>query len=114
MEKGKLIPLGIATVLLIVAVGIIINNWRKNVTFDKLIVSYKSQKNEYDSIKVDDVIVVENTSFWIVSTAKNSLVLNSSDYLLDNNEEKLQFEIKLNESKRICFEEDDCIMFSLM
>jgi len=114
MEKGKLIPLGLAAVLLIVAIGIFINNWRNNKAFDKLVVSYKTQKSEYNDIRVDDVIVVGDVSFWVVSTIKDAIVLNSSGYMIENEKEALEFEIKLNESKQICFKYDDCIIFNLM
>lgn len=114
MEKGKLIPLVLAAILFIVAIFIFINNQINSRAFEKLYVVYKAQKSEYDKVRVDDVIVVRDVSFWVVSTLKDSIVINSSGYLLENEKESTEFEIKLNESKKICFKEDDCIIFNLM
>ncbi|MBQ6840704.1 MAG: hypothetical protein IJO63_01125 [Bacilli bacterium] len=114
MEKGKLIPLISAAVLAIVAVVVVINNQRNNVSFDKLIVTYKDQKNEYDTVTVDDVIVVKDVSFWVVSTVRKSIVLNSSNSLLVNGKESTEIEVNLNKATDVCFSEDDCIIMQLL
>lgn len=114
MDKGKLVPLISTIILLLVAIVVIIYNRSSEISFDKLIVTYKTQKSEYDTLTVDDVIVVKNVSFWVVSTVKNAIVLNSSDYLLVDDMETTEIEIKINESKSVCFNEDDCIMFQLI
>lgn len=114
MEKGKLIPLITAIVLFIIAIFIFIYNQNKDVRFDKLIVTYKDQKNEYDTLNVDDVIVVNNVSFWVVSTIKNSIILNTSDYLKYEDKKITEIEVELNETKSICFEENDCMLLQLI
>ncbi|MBE6148407.1 MAG: hypothetical protein E7167_02810 [Firmicutes bacterium] len=114
MDKGKLIPLITAVVLLLVAIVVFVYNQSKDVSFDKLVVTYKAQKNEYDTVKVDDVIVVDKVSFWVVSTVKNAIVLNASDYLLVDGKNVTEIEVKLNESTNVCFTEEDCIMLQLV
>ena len=114
MEKGKVVPLITAVVLILVALVIFGYNQKNVSTFEKLIVTYNAQKNEYDTLHVDDVIVVEDVSFWVVSTIRNSVVLNSSDYLLVDNKEVMEIEIKINETKKACFTEDNCIMLQLV
>ena len=114
MDKGKLIPLLLAAALFIVAICLFINDQKNNKKYDKLSVSYKSQKNEYADLKVDDVIVVKNISFWIVSTVNDSIVIRSSGYLTDGGKEDVEFKIELNKSKQLCFKPDDCIIFSLL
>lgn len=114
MDKGKLLPLVLAAILFIVAISIFINNQKNSKHFDKLIVSYKTQNSEYNDLHVDDVIVIDNVSFWVVSTVKDSIVLNSSSYVYQSEEEILEFEIELNKSETICLSASNCIVFSLL
>ena len=115
MDKGKLVPIVSAIALTIIAIIIVfVNNQRNNVSFEKLIVTYKSQKNEYDSVSVDDVIVVNNVSFWVVSTVKQSVVLNSSENLLVDDKETNEIQIKINKATNVCFSKDDCMIMQLV
>lgn len=114
MEKGKLIPLISTAILVIIAMVVFTYNQKGNVSFEKLMVTYKSQKTDYSHPKVDDVIVVSNVSFWVVSTIRDTIVLNASDYLLVDGKEVTEVEVKLNKSKSVCFAEDDCIMLQLV
>lgn len=113
MDKGKLIPLVTAGILLLVALIIVFNNQAKSISFDKLIVNYKSQKTEYDTLNVDDVIVVDKVSFWVVSTVQNAVVMNASEYLLVDGKEVIEIELKLDETKTVCLTKDNCITFQL-
>ncbi len=115
MDKGKLIPIASAVALAIIAIIIVfVNNQRNNVSFEKLIVTYKSQKNEYNSVRVDDVIVINNVSFWVVSTVKQSVVLNSSEDLLIDDKESNEIQVKINKATKVCFSKDDCIIMQLV
>ena len=114
MEKGKVIPMILAAILLIVAIIIFVYNQSKDVSFDKLIVTYNGHKNEYDTLTVDDVIVVGNVSFWVVSTIKDSIVLNTSASVFIDNKEVTEIEVNLNERKNVCFKENDCIFLELV
>ena len=89
-------------------------NQSKNTKYEKLIVTYNAQKNEYDTLTIEDVIVVSNVSFWVVSISKDAVVLNSSDNLLVENKEVTEIEVKLNEGKNVCIKENDCIMLQLV
>lgn len=113
MDKGKVIPLAITGVLSVIAVYLFVNFLKNNERYEKLIVSYKDIKYEYEDIVVNNVIVINNISFWIVSTNKNEIVLNSSDYLLDNGKEENVFQIKMDDTKTVCLASGDCIYFDL-
>ncbi|MBE6155268.1 MAG: hypothetical protein E7164_00750 [Firmicutes bacterium] len=114
MDRDKVIPLVTAAILLFVAVIIFGYNQNNLSAFEKLIVNYNNQKNEYENLAVDDVIVVGNVSFWVVSTIKDSIVLNTSDYLLVDNDEVTEIEVKLNETKKACFTENNCMFLQLV
>lgn len=113
MDKGKVIPISITCVLLAIGTYLVVNFIQNSKVYEKLIVSYKDYKTEYKDIKVDNVIVVNNISFWIVSTNKNEIVISSSEYLLADNKENNRFKIKLDETKKICLASGDCIYFNL-
>lgn len=114
MDKGKLIPLLLAGLLFLISIVLYVNNQKNNQTYSKLIVSYKTQKTEYDNLNVDDVIVVGNVSFWVVSTSKEFVVLNSSEYLFWEDSETIEFKIEMNQTNKACFNPDNCIYFNLL
>ena len=113
MAKGKMIPLIIAGILLILAVFFFIRILRNNVSFDKLIVSYNDNNEEYEKLSIDNVIVVNNTSFWIVSIEKNKIVLNASDEVTINNETVNEVSVELNKNSEVCFASNNCAIFKL-
>lgn len=113
MNKGKV--MGFIAVGLLIIAGIyatikIINN---NKTFEKMIITYKDNRQQYTDLKVDNVIVINNISFWIVSTTEDAIVLNTSEYLKQDGEEKNEFQITLEKETIACFNDSDCVYFSL-
>ena len=114
MEKEKMIPIMIAMLLLVIAGIIFINNQRHNKSFEKLITDYNGEKHEYKDLKVEDVLVVNNTSFWIITIEKNSVVLNSSDNLISNEKESNEFKVELNKDNQVCFADETCVIFRLV
>lgn len=114
MKSGKVISVVIAGVLILVAIVLFINLQKNNDTFSILVVSYNGEKQEYKNIEVENVFVVNNVSFWIVSTGKDTIVLNSSDELYDEENNKTnEFYVKLKEDTAICFSASDCVHMNL-
>lgn len=114
MDKGKMIPLGLTFILILVAIGIFFYSHKKEDGYSKLTIKYAGQENEYNTFKVDDLITVNNTNFWVVSTEGNAIVLQSDKSLLENNEESMEFKIELNKVSTICVKDNDCIYFELV
>lgn len=114
MDKGKLIPILIAVVLGIVAVCILVRNISNNNSFEKLSFSYNANDYTYDDVKVDNVYVINNVSFWVISVEKNQVVLNSSDYLNVDGNETNEYKLQLNKETKVCFKDDSCIRFKLL
>lgn len=114
MEKGKLIPIIIAILLFILAIIIFAKNQMSNESFKKLVATYNGEKQEYSNLKVEDVIVVNNTSFWIVSIDKAVVILNSSENLENNSKKSNEFKIQLNKDNMVCFADNSCVTFKLV
>ena len=115
MEKGKIIPIVIAIVLFIGAIIIIISNIVKGkVNYDKIVFAYNNETQEYNDLAIDNVIVINNISFWIVSLDKNDVVLNASVSLKDgNNKETNEFKIEIGKDSTACFDNGSCVLFKL-
>lgn len=114
MKSGKVISIVISAVLLLAAIVLFINLQKNNETFSILVVNYNNEKQEYKNIAVDNVFVVNNVSFWVVSTEKDTIVLNTSDELYDGKNEKTnEFYVKLKEDSTICFDTSDCVHMNL-
>ena len=114
MRKEKLIPLAIIAILFVIGIVIVFRGILKSKGFDKLVVTYSNHSEEYDNVNVDDVIVVNNTSFWVISITKDNIILNSSDSLENNGKETNEFKIEINKDNKVCFKDDSCILFKLV
>ena len=113
MAKGKIVPLLIAGILLIIAIVFLIRIIQNSTSFDKLIVSFNGNNEEYEKLAIDNVIVVNNTSFWIVSIEKDKIVLNASDDVTINNETVNEVSVELNKNSEVCFANNSCAIFKL-
>lgn len=114
MKSGRIISIAVAGVLLFAAIILFINLQKNNDTFSILVVNYNNEKQEYKNIEVENVFVVNNISFWIVSKEKDTIVLNTSDELYNEDNEKTnEFSIKLKKDSSICFDENDCVHMTL-
>lgn len=81
--------------------------------FSQLTVTYQDDKKTYDKILIDDVIAVNDVSFWVVGISNDQITINSSTPLKDKKETKTSFVIKLGEIKALCNEKNSCIYFDL-
>lgn len=113
MDKNKVIPLAIAVILGIVAVSLFTVNIKKNKEYSKLIISYKDSDNEYTDIKLENLIVVNNVSFSIISVSKNGMVMSSSEDVEFNKKKVSELQLNAGESHKVCFADDDCAIFRL-
>lgn len=114
MKKGLLLP--IIVTCAIIVIGLIINavHMISQKRFEKLTVTYQGNKMEYSDIKAEDIYVVGNTTFWIVGINPDHIVLNSSDYIYENESYINEFKIEMNNTKTICFDEKNCVYFDLV
>lgn len=112
MKKGNLIPIVCIVILSIIVVYLIASKTvsRKVPSYNHFSFEYKNDVTEYDDINVSDIIIVNNTSFWVVALEGNKIVFNSN---MEIDKENTEFTVNLNEPKMICFEEDDCVVFNL-
>lgn len=113
MDKGKLVPLGLTFVLILVAIGIFFFLNKKEDGYTKLSIKYVNQTSEYTSFTVDDIITVGNVNFWVVSTEGNAIVLQADEYLYENNKESMEFKIELRKVSTVCIKDNDCVYFEL-
>ena len=115
MERGKLIPIIIAIALAFVAIGIVINNLSKGkINYSKIISSYNNETQEYNDLALDNVIVINNVSFWIVAIDKNDVVLNTNSSIKDeNNKDINEVTIKVGKDTTACFDNGSCVLFKL-
>lgn len=113
MVKEKIIPIVITVVLLIAIVVILIVNKNNKMEFSELNISYHNENISHTDIEIDNVFVIDNVSFWIVSKAKNEIVLNSSDDITYNNKKKNEIKLVINKAKEICFADNSCALLEL-
>lgn len=114
MNKGKLIPIIIIAVLALIIVYLVCSKaiLGKVKTFEHFSIEYNHEVTTYDEINVNNVIVVNNVSFWVVSVEGNKVVLNSN-VNFNKDGESSEFAVELEKPKTVCFEENNCATFSL-
>jgi len=113
MERGKLVPIIVASALVVVAILILVFSNKNNLVFEKLVITYGGEKNEYESVKVDDVLVVNNSSFWVVSTLKDEIVLRTNEVLLIEEKDASEVKVEMNKQTKACLAKENCIYFEL-
>ena len=115
MEMKKLVPIILAIALLVIAGFLLSRNLKMNkTTYSKMVASYNNQNEEHTNLKVDDVIVINNVSFWVVAVEPNKVVLQSSVSLKDDSEKEVtEFEVKTSGDTKACFSDDSCVLFKL-
>lgn len=113
MIKGKLVPIIVTSVLIVCIVVILIVNSINSAHYEKLIISYQNENIDHTSLEVNNVFVINNISFWVVSTTKNQIIINSSDKVSYNNKGITEIKLELNKDKEICFEDQTCALLEL-
>lgn len=113
MIKSKIIPIIIACFLVFIVFIIIGINVINDKKYEKLIISYQNENIDHTALEVDNVFVINNISFWVVSTSKNLIIVNSSENVSYNDKEINEIELKLNKSKEICFKNGTCALLEL-
>ena len=114
MDKGKLIPVILIIILAVSAIGIF--SWNKKndkSKYSKLVITYQENDTEYDNLKVDKKITIEDVNFYISAVQKDLIVLRTDRYVMVNLKNSSEFKIDVNEYVNVCFSEGNCADFKL-
>lgn len=114
MKKGKLIPIVITVILALIIIYLIssksiLNKVKQYKHFE---IIFNKETTNYDNIKISDVIIINNVSFWVTGIEGDKIVFDSSEDF-NGDEEGNAFTVKLDEPKDICFTETSCATFKL-
>lgn len=115
MDRAKMIPIIIAILLAIIALVIIGFTSKKDRDFyDKLVVSYDNNSVDYEALKVDTKIKLNDVNFYIIAVQKDLIVLNTDELISIDNKDVSEFKVTYQKSVSVCFKDQTCAKFELV
>ena len=105
MDKGKLYPIIIIFVLIIVALFLYVNKNKKSDNYyTKLIVEYEGQTHEYENLNTEQFIKHGDVNFYVVSNEGDKMVLLTDEEVTLDGKKTKEILIKAKKQYSICMQ----------
>lgn len=115
MDRAKMIPIIIAILLAIIALVIIgFTNKKDRDIYDKLVISYDNNSVDYEALKVDTKIKLNDVNFYVIAVQKDLIVLNTDELISIDNKDVSEFKVTYQKSVSVCFNDQTCAKFELV
>ncbi len=109
MNKQKLIPIIVGSILLVIVIilGILLLV-KKNTVYNKLIVNYQDNKTEYTELNEQPTFSIGSVTFRVAGHDQKYIILASSEEVTFDKKDTNEMEIKDGNKHTICIASGEC------